>query len=109
MVVHVTQHEFGISTHVLSNKKQKTVTSKFDVLGLSTTKAVSQFDIKTETGIDSSKGEMPVVGSNALWVFLDAKRKRPFECADLKRISDVGNVAEGLGLEHPNLSPQRDQ
>ena len=85
VIIAIVEHEFGVSTYLLCNRKQqRIVSSKFNVLGLSTVKVASQFDIKTETGVESLKEGMPVIGLNALRAFLEAKRKRPFVHADLK-------------------------
>ena len=84
VVIARVEHEFGVSTYLLCNRKQSIVSSKFNVLGLSTIKVVSQFDIKTETGAVSLKEGMPVIGLNSLRAFLEAKHKRPFTCAALK-------------------------
>ena len=95
---------FGISTYLLcNNKRQKVVSSKFDVLGLHTVKAMSQFDIKTETGVDSLKEGMPVIGLNALRAFLEANRKRPFQYTGLKQISETAE--EDMSLSYAVSSP----
>ena len=92
VIVAVKEHEFGVSTYILCNRKQQSiVASKFEVLGLSTINVVSQFNIKIETGVKSLNGEMKVVGLNALRVFLELKRKYPFIYADLKRVSEAAN------------------
>ena len=115
VIIASVQHEFGLSTHVVANRKhQKAVTSKFNVLGCSTIKVVSQFDINLETSISSLKEGMPVVGLNALKAFIEAKRARPFLHADLKRVMEGAEIAriistqeeEGTsGLGYATLSP----
>ena len=87
MIIVSVQHEFGLSAHIVANRKhQKAVTSKFNVLGCSTAKVVSQFDVTLETSISSLKEGMRAVGLNALRAFIEAKRARPFLCADLKQV-----------------------
>ena len=91
-IIAVVEHEFFVSTYLLCNRKQQRIlSSKFQVLGLSTIKVISQFDMKTETGVASLKEVMAVIGLNALRAFLDAKRKRPFVYADLNRISEAAD------------------
>ena len=106
VVVTVVEHEFGVSTYLLCNaKNQRVVTSKFDVLGLSTIKVISQFDVRTETGVDSLNEEMVgVTGLNALQAFLEANRKRPFQYADLKRVSDAAVLSLGEQREEETES-----
>ena len=85
VIIASVQCKFDLSTHIVANRKhQKAVTSEFNVLGCSTTKVVSQFDVDLETLISSLKEGMHVVGLNALKAFIEAKRARPFLCADLK-------------------------
>ena len=108
VIITAVEHEFGVSTYLLFNRKQqKIVSSKFNVVGLSTIKVTSQFDIKTETGVDRLKEGMPIIGLNALQAFLEAKRKRPFVCADLKRISEAAGEQweETSSLGYATLSP----
>ena len=115
VIIASVQHEFGLSTYIVANKKhQKAVTSKFNVLGCSTIKVVSQFDINLETSISSLKEGMLVVGLNALKAFIEAKRARPFLYADLKRVMEGAEIAritstqeeEGTSvLGHATLSP----
>ena len=60
VIISVVEHEFGVSTCLPCNRKQhRIVSSKFNVLGLSTVKVASQFDIKTETGVNSLKKLCP--------------------------------------------------
>ena len=47
VIIATVKHEFGLGTHVVSNRRQKAVTSRFCVLGHSTVKVISQFDMKT--------------------------------------------------------------
>ena len=116
VIIASVQHEFGLSTYIVANRKhQKAVTSKFNVLGCSTIKVVSQFDINLETSISSLKEGMHVVGLNALKVFIEAKRARPFLYADLKRVMEGAEIARitntqeeeerTSGLGHATLSP----
>ena len=115
VVIASVQHEFDLSTHIVANRKhQKAVTSKFNVLGCSTIKVVSQFDTNLETSISSLKEGMHVVGLNALKAFIEAKCARPFLCADLKRVMEGAEIAAGTnaqkedetsGLGHATLSP----
>ena len=102
VIVAVVNHEFGVSTFVLSNRKQQSVvSSKFKVLGLSTVSVVSQFDIKTETGVGSLREGMWVTGLNGLRAFIEAKRSQPFMCADLKRVMTAAEIAiTGVQGEH---------
>ena len=100
VIIASVQHEFGLSTHIVANRKhQKDVTSKFNVLGCSTIKVVSQFDINLETSISSLKEGMHVVGLNALRVFIEAKRARPFLYADLKRVMEAAEIAVGINKQ----------
>jgi len=69
--------------------------TRFNVLGCSTIKVVSQFDI-LETSISSLKEEMHVVGLNALRAFIEAKRARPFLYVVLKRVMEAAEIAEGI-------------
>ena len=120
VIVAAVYHEFGVSTFVLSNKKQQSaISSKFKVLGLSTVSIVSQFDVKTETGVEGLREGMRVIGLNGLQVFIEAKRSRPFMYADLKRVmtaaeitsvmtAEQGECEEECGtsdLNYPTLSP----
>mmetsp|Transcript_26237 Transcript_26237/g.40242 ORF Transcript_26237/g.40242 Transcript_26237/m.40242 type:complete len:136 (+) Transcript_26237:2164-2571(+) len=109
VIIATVDHEFSISTYLLCNKKQQSVvTSKYGVSGLSTIKVISQFDIKTETGVTSLDRGMAIIGLNALRVFLNVNRKRPFLYADLQRVleaADVHGQEETSDLEYPNLSP----
>ena len=100
VIIASVQHEFGLSTYIVANRKhQKAVTSKFNVLGCSTIKVVSQFDINLETSISSLKEGMHVVGLNALKTFIEAKRARPFLCADLKRVMEGAEIAAGINTQ----------
>ena len=115
VIITTVEHEFGLSTCAVSNRRQKAVTSRFCVLGCSTTKVVSQFDIKTKTGVTCLKEGMPVVGLNALKAFIEAKRARPFLYANLKQVMEGAEIAritnaqeeeEGTsGLGHATPSP----
>ena len=114
VIITTKEHKFGLSTYVISNRRQKAVTSRFCILGCSTAKVVSQFNTKTETGITCLKEGMPVVELNALKAFIEAKRARPFLYADLKRVMEGAEIAritntqeeEGTsGLGHATLSP----
>ena len=117
VIIASVQHEFGLSTYIVANRKhQKVVTSKFNVLGCSTMKVVSQFDVNLETSISYLKEGMPVVVLNALKAFIEAKRARPFLCADLKRVMEGAEIAritsaqeeEGTsGSGHATPSPQK--
>ena len=102
VIIATVMHEFGLSTHIVANRKhhdQKDVTSRFSVLGCSTIKIVSQFYIKTETGITCPKEGMLVVGLNALREFIEAKRATPFQCgADLKRVMEGAEIARITNL-----------
>lgn len=83
----------GVSTCFLSNRKdRRAVLSKHDVVGHSTLKIMSQFDVKTETGVSSLKEGMEVVNSNALRAFIDAKRARPFASAGWERVLQVSDA-----------------
>ena len=100
VIIASVQHEFGLSTHTVANRKhQKAVTSKFNVLGCSTIKVVSQFDVNLETSISSLKEGMQVVGLNALKAFIEAKRARPFLYADLKRVMEGAEIAAGINTQ----------
>ena len=114
VIIASVQHEFGLSTYIVANRKhQKAVTSKFNVLGCSTIKVVSQFDVNLETSISSLKEGMPVVGLNALKAFIEAKRARPFLYADLKRLMEAADTlspgeqreeeTESLGCPSPSF------
>lgn len=93
-IVASAQHEFGVSTHILTNgKQQKAVTSKFNVPGCSTVKVVSQFDTFLETSVSSMKEGMTVAGLTAVNAFVEAKCNMPFLCADLKRVMEAAEVA----------------
>ena len=89
------------------------MTSKFDGGGLSTTNAISQFDIKTETGVTNLEAGMKVIGLTALWAFLETKRRRPLLYADLKRAlesAEFGTMTDFCAREedemgHATLSP----
>ena len=106
VIIATVEHEFGLSTYIVANRKhQKDVTSRFSVLGCSTTKVVSQFDIKTETGITCLKGGMPVVGLNALRKFIEAKRATPFRCADLKWVMEGAEIARITNTQEEEPEP----
>lgn len=106
VVVATVEHEFGISTYLLCNRKQQSVvSSKLNVVGLTSIRVVSQFDIRTETGVDSLKEGMDVIGLGALRAFLEAKRKRPFMYADLKRVLEAAGQVELAVLDYPELTP----
>ncbi len=101
VIIASVQHEFGLSTYIVANRKhQKAVTSKFNVLGCSTIKVVSQFDTNLETSISSLKEGMHVVGLNALKAFIEAKLARPFLYADLKRVMEgAAEIAAGTNAQ----------
>ena len=114
VIIASVQHKFGLSTYIVANTKhQKDVTSKFNFLGCSNIKVVSQFDANLETSISSLKEGMHVVGLNALRAFIEAKRARPFLYADLKRVMEAAEIAritytqeketEGLGWPSPTF------
>lgn len=116
VVVAETQHKFGVSTYVLSNRKhQKIITAKLDMAGLFSVRVASGFDVKTETGVGGLTKGMKVVGLSALRAFLEAKRDRPFVYADLKRVlkhsEDAANAlntddreeTEDLGYASPSF------
>ena len=113
VIVTVIEHEFGVSTYLVGNSKlQSIVASKNDVLGLFTVIVVSQFDVKTETGVEHLQEGMSVIGLNALNAFLDANRKQPFLHAELKRISEAATAVQreteqekAPDLDYPALSP----
>ena len=93
VIVAAVHHEFGVSTFVLSNRKQQSaISSKFKVLGLSTVSVVSQFDVKIETGVECLREGMRVIGLNGLRAFIEAKRSRPFMYADLKRVMTAAEI-----------------
>ena len=105
VIITSVQHEFGLSTYVVANRKhQKAVTSKFYVLGCSTIKVVSQFDITLETSISSLKEGMNVVGLNALKAFIEAKCARPFLYTDLKREMEGAEFAGSIDTEEDETS-----
>ena len=100
VIIATVEHEFGFSTYIVSNRRQKGVASRFSVLRYSTIKVISQFDIKTETGITCLKEGMPVVvGLNALKAFIEAKRDRPFTYAGLKQVLEAIENQEEEGKE----------
>lgn len=108
VIIASVQHEFGVSTHIVSNRKnQKAVMSKFNALGHSTTKVVSQFDVMTETGVTCLNEGVLVIGLNALKAFIDAKRNKPFALADVRRVMEAVTVAqaETSGMGYAALSP----
>ena len=99
VIIATVEHEFGLSTHIVANRKhQKDVTSRFSVLGCSTIKVVSQFDIKTETGITCLKEGMPVV-------FIEAKRATPFRHADLKWVMEGAEIARITNAQEEEPEP----
>ena len=106
VIIATVEHEFGLSTYIVANRKhQKDVTSRFSVLSCSTIKVVSQFDIKTETGITCLKEGMPVVGLNALREFIEAKRATPFRYADLKRVMEGAEIARITNTQEEEPEP----
>jgi hypothetical protein len=80
VVLAVKEHEFGTSTYVLS----KAMLNKFTVIGHFSVKLIPQFDVKTESGCVCLKEGAPIIGRNALQVFLDSYSHKPFVCAELE-------------------------
>ena len=106
MIIASVQHEFGISTHIVADRKhQKAVASKFNVLGCTTAKVVSQFDANLETSVSSLKEGTPAVGLNALKAFIEAKCARPFLCADLKRVMEGAEIARITNTQEEEPEP----
>ena len=100
IVIATIQHEFETSTYVVCNKKhQKDVAKKFNVVGYSTIKIVSQFDVKIETSVSSLHQSMRCVGLEGLRAYLDAKRAIPFHLAGLKMILDYNTAPTGASTQ----------
>ena len=104
--------EASTNSYTTTSDVETIVASKIDVLGLFTVKVVSQFDVKTETGVERLQEGMSVIGLNALNAFLDANRKQPFLHAELKRISEAATAVQreteqekAPDLDYPALSP----
>ena len=68
----------GFSTCVFSDERcNSAITKKCTTGGRSTIKVVSQFDVALETGTNQFSADMPVMGIDALELFL-SKSKSPF-------------------------------
>ena len=95
----------GFSTHILTNERRNSaVTKKCITGGHSTIEVVSQFDVALETGTTQFSADMPVVGIDALELFL-ARGKLPFFCSGLREVlTGNGHVeSEELGPASPKL------
>ena len=98
VIVAVRESEFGCSTYIYTNRKQrKVILSKFNMIGHSTLHPVSQFDVRTESGTTFLKDDMKILGKNTLRTFLEANSHRSFTHASLERIlthADMSNLNE---------------
>ena len=102
MIVAVRATEFGCSTHSHSNRKEwKVMLNKFGVIGHSTLNAISQFDVKTKTGVTCLKEGMPIIGTNALRTFIETNSHGSFTYMNLERILTAVDIA--------NLKEQREE
>ena len=80
----------GFSTYILTNERSNSaITRKYTTTGHSTIRVVSQFDVALETGMTQFSADMPVVGIDALELFL-SKGKMPFFHSGLREVL-VGN------------------
>ena len=105
VIVAVREHEFGTSTYLLSNRKQKKVTlNKFNVLGHFSSKIMSQFDVKTESGVIFLKEGMEITGRGASRTFLYSHSHEPFACAELERVLAAAGVANPQEQEEETSS-----
>jgi len=106
IIVKVIQTQFGLSTYLCSNRSTgKAVLEQCDILGHHTISRLSQFDTRLETAISCLDEKMPVVGANALRIFVSANSHRSFTCAALEKISmatDVAGLDETLDLGCPS-------
>jgi len=94
IIVKVIQTEFGLSTHLCSNRSSgKAILEQCDIIGHFTIKRLSQFDTRLETAISCLDETMPVIGVNALRAFVSANNHRSFTYAELERISKAADVA----------------
>lgn len=67
IVVATIKQTLGFSTYVICNRKQQNVvSSKINSEGLFTVNRLSQFDVKTETGVEGLQNGMAVIGLGAL-------------------------------------------
>ena len=69
------------------------------MIGNSTTKVVSQFDVMIETSVSSLHREMRVIGVRGLAAHSDAKRIPPFQLSELRRILDHNTTEETTAQE----------
>ena len=75
IVVKVVASNQGFSTCVLSNEKRNSaITKKHTTDGRSTIKVVSQFDVALETGTNQFSADMPMIGIDALELFLSKSK-----------------------------------
>ena len=86
--------EFGCSSYVYSNRKGRSATlNKCNVIGHSTLKPISQFDIKIETGVTCLTEGIKTTGSHALRGFLCANSHPPLACMNLAQILSAADIA----------------
>ena len=94
VVVTVKASEFGLSTYLCVNRSQrKVILGKLRVVGHFTLHAISQFNVRTESGVSYLQEEMPVTGRNALRTFIENNSHRSFTYAQLRLISAAVDVA----------------
>lgn len=74
----------GFSTYVLTNKRSD-ITKKYTTDGHSTIKVMSQFDVALETGVTQLSADMPVIGIDALGIFIK-KDRQPFFHSGLREV-----------------------
>ena len=105
IVVKVVASNRGFGTCVLSNEKRNSaITKKCTTGGRSTIKTVSQFDVALETGTNQFSADMPVMGIDALELFL-SESKSPFFHSGLREVL-MGNrciESQELGPVSPEL------
>lgn len=95
--------EFGCSTYVYSNRKhQSAIQFKFNVIGHHSVRAISQFDMKIESGVTYLKEGMKIIGAKALRMFLEANSHRPLACMNLVQILEAVDVTN---LQEETSSP----
>lgn len=105
VVITTVQHELGISTHILTNRKErKAVSSKHNMLGHSIMNILTQFEVAIDTGVFRLTEDMPVTGVNALRTFL-ASSSEPFAHSQLQMVltaADVRPPEENDDLNYPS-------
>ena len=104
VIVAVKATEFGFSTYLCTNGKQrKVVLNKYNVIGRSTLRPISQFDVRTELGITCLKEGMLIMNRNALRTFIETNSHRSFTHANLEQILTAAEVSS-LDEEPEGLS-----